>query len=117
MAKKTGTFIVSSKGFFATKFVLKPSFSACAKASSVVPVLEQLSLNSLKLGSSLKSSAKGWSTDSAKNEHPNKVSGLVVNIFTSLNFLQFSSLKFISHPKDFPIQFFLHGFNFVGPAI
>ena len=58
-AKKTGTLIVSSKGFFAIKSVLNPSFSACARASSVVPVLEQFSLNFIKFLSFEKSSAIG----------------------------------------------------------
>ena len=40
------------------------------------------------------------------DEWPNKVSGLVVNIFTVLNSVLPSISKSISQPKDLPIQFF-----------
>ena len=36
---------MSSKGLIASKFVLKPNFSACAMDSSVVPAFEQSDLN------------------------------------------------------------------------
>ena len=71
-------------------------------------------LNFIKSGSSLKSFDIGWSTDRAKNEQPNNVSGLVVNILIVLNSLQFSKSKLISQPKDFPIQFFCINFTFSG---
>ena len=48
----------------------------------------------------------GWSIESAKNEIPNKVSGLVVKHLISLTSALFVIVKLISHPKDFPIQFF-----------
>ena len=102
--------IFSSNGFFAKSFVLKPNFSACARASSVVPVLVQFSLNFIKSGSSLKSFDIGWSTDRAKNEQPNNVSGLVVNILIVLNSLQFSKSKLISQKCNI-IVFDRHGYK------
>ena len=52
--------------------------------SSVVPVLEHSFLNFVNFGLSLKNSDIGWSTETAKKENPNKVSGLVVKHFTVL---------------------------------
>ena len=52
--------------------------------SSVVPVLEHSFLNFINFGLSLKNSDIGWSTETAKKENPNKVSGLVVKHFTVL---------------------------------
>ena len=46
--------------------------------SSVVPVLEHSCLNSKNFGSLSKYFDNEWSTDKAKKEKPNKVSGLVV---------------------------------------
>ena len=48
----------------------------------------------------------GWSTESAKKDIPNKVSGLVVKHLISLILPEGSTANLISHPKDFPIQFF-----------
>ena len=61
--------------------MLKPIFSAIANASSVVPAFKHFSLkfkNSILFSNFLQ---KGWSTDSAKNEAPKIVSGLVVKTF------------------------------------
>ena len=65
----------------ANKFVWNPIFSPRAIDSSVVPVFEHSSLNLMKFGSSLKCSEIGWSTETARNEKPKSVSGLVVKHF------------------------------------
>jgi len=44
-----GSFIFLSKGCNANKLVLKPIFSAVAKASSVVPIFEHSDLKERKL--------------------------------------------------------------------
>ena len=67
----------------AVKLVLNPIFSPCAIDSSVVPVFEHLSLKFWKSGFFSKCLDRGWSTDRAKKEKPNKVSGLVVKHLTS----------------------------------
>ncbi len=51
----------------------------------------------------------------AINDAPKIVSGLVVKIF--IFFTESESLKSISQPTDFPIQFFLHVFYFFWPII
>ncbi len=66
------------------RFVLKPIFSPWAIDSSVVPVLEHSFLNSLNSGLFIKYFDIGWSTETAKKEKPNKVSGLVVKHLTVL---------------------------------
>ena len=67
-----------SSGLIANKSVLKPIFSPRAIDSSVVPVFEHSFLNLLNSLSSAKNCEISWSTDKAKKEKPNKVSGLVV---------------------------------------
>ena len=91
-------------GWSTNKPVLNPIFSASANASSVVPAFRHSSLKFKKLISFSNFLLKGWSTDNAKNEAPKIVSGLVVKTFIEL-FTLFN-LKLISHPIDFPIQFF-----------
>ena len=71
------------KGCSAKIFVSNPSFSALARASSVVPILEHSSLNFIKEDSFSKFLQISWSTEIAIKLAPKIVSGLVVNI---LNF-------------------------------
>ena len=60
----------------------------------------------IKKGLKVIKTDKGWSTDRARKENPNNVSGLVVKhlIFFIGKFP--SILKSTSQPNDFPIQFF-----------
>ena len=67
------------KGCSANNLVSKPSFSAFAKASSVVPILEHSFWKILKLGCSLKFLQISWSDEIAIKLAPKIVSGLVVN--------------------------------------
>ena len=64
-------------GFVGVYIVLNPNFSALAKASSVVPIFEQLSLNFLNSGSSFKFLHISWSTEIAIKLAPKIVSGRV----------------------------------------
>ena len=91
-------------GCLANKFVLYPSFSALAKASSVVPVLSRKSLNSLNFLVLLKFLLSGWSTERAINVAPKIVSGLVVKIFILSLLLSIS--KLISHQMTYQSNFF-----------
>ena len=63
--------------------VLKPILSP-AIDSSVVPVLEHSFLNSMNFLSFSKKFEIGWSTDRAKNENPNRVSGLVAKAYLNM---------------------------------
>ena len=91
-----GIFLSFMKGCLTKKLVLKPSFSAFAIASSVVPVLLHCRLNSINFLSSKKSLHIGCSAETAMKLAPKIVSGLVVKtlIFSFL----FSISKSISHP-------------------
>ena len=97
----------------AYKFVLKPIFSPTAIASSVVPVLEHSCLNSKNFLSLRKNFEISWSTETAKNEKPKSVSGLVVKHFILFTGKSPSILNSISQPKDLPISF-LHYFTLFG---
>ena len=105
-ATKIGIVLPFIKGCLALSLELNPIFSAFAIASSVVPTREDLFLNSMKSFCFSKFLHKGWSTETAKKVAPNIVSGRVVKTFTFPPFSLIS--KSISHPTDFPIQFFLH---------
>ena len=50
-------------------------------------------------------------------DSPNNVSGLVVKQLISLMFLEFSISNLISHPNDFPIQFFCITFTLFGQSV
>ena len=80
----------------------------------MVPVLEHSFLKFKKSLFSAKYSEIGWSTDTAKKEKPNRVSGLVVKHLIFLTGRFPSTLKSTSHPKDFPIQFFCITFTLLG---
>ena len=85
------------KVLFAGK-VLKPNFSALARASSVVPILEHSDLKEMNCLSFSNFFAIGWSTDKAIKEAPNKVSGLVVKTLILFFWFLLSIVKLISHP-------------------
>ena len=107
-----GIFFPGKNGWSANNLVSKPSFSALAKASSVVPVLSQSFLKILKPLELVKFLESGWSTDKAIKLAPKIVSGLVVN--TSIFSLDELILNVISQPKDLPIQFFCINLTFSG---
>ena len=91
--------------------------SACAIDSSVVPVFEQAALKLINSSLFSYSFDIGWSTDTAKNEKPNKVSGLVVKQVILLTSGLPSTLKSISQPKDLPIQFFYMILTLLGHSL
>ena len=66
----------------------------------MVPVFEHSFLNSSNSLLSAKNLEISWSTDRAKNENPNKVSGLVVKHFISFIGISPSVLNEISQPLD-----------------
>ena len=102
-------------GCLANRPVLKPSFSAFARASSVVPDLSHSDLNFLKLSVFLNFSLSGWSAERAIKLAPKIVSGLVVK--TSIFFSDPSISNTISQPNDLPIQFFCINLTFSGHPV
>ena len=79
-----------------------------------MPVFEHSSLNLLYSGSFSKCLDKGWSTDKARKEKPNNVSGRVVKHFILLTGKSPSILKSISQPYDLPIQLVCIVFTLLG---